>query len=100
MSGNGKLFKDIEVSADVGRIRLYVDEDNYEEFTSSELLMCLNDLCEENRNLKETLWEAETEYIHERYYDNPLRMEESINELKEDFKRKYWNDDSSWEYWK
>ena len=46
----------------------------------------------ENQALKKALWEAETEYIHERYYDNPIREEESINELKEDFKRGYWND--------
>lgn len=99
MSGNGKLFKDIEVSADVGRIRLYVDEDNYEEFTSSELLMCLNDLCEENRNLKETLWEAEVNYIEERN-EYSIDIEKDIEYLKKEWDREYWNDDSSWEYWK
>ena len=99
MSGNGKLFKDIEVSADVGRIRLYVDEDNYEEFTSSELLMCLNDLCEENRNLKETLWEAEVNYIEERN-EYSIDIEKDIEYLKKEWDREYWNDDSDWEYWK
>ena len=58
----------------------------------NQLCGLLNALHEENNNLKQALWEAETEYIHERYYDNPIREEESINELKEDFKRGYWND--------
>jgi len=52
----------------------------------------MKNVLEENKKLKKVLWEAETEYIHERYYDNPIREEESINELKVDFKRGYWND--------
>lgn len=49
-------------------------------------------LKKEKKKLKEELWEAQTEYIHERYFDNPIREKESINELKEDFKSEYWND--------
>lgn len=52
----------------------------------------LNEQHKENQKLKDALWIAETEYINERYFDNPIRKEESINELKEDFKRGYWND--------
>ena len=68
------------------------DETDKKYILALDLLDLLNALHEENNNLKHALWEAETEYIHERYYDNPIRKEESIIELKEDFKRGYWND--------
>ena len=86
---------------DVGNLKKYgiickpvvVDNETDKKYILAlDLLDLLNALHEENNNLKQALWEAETEYIHERYYDNPIRKEESINELKEDFKRGYWND--------
>ena len=49
-------------------------------------------LKKENNNLKKALWEAEENYLHEAYYDNPIREEDKLIDLKEDFKRGYWND--------
>ena len=93
--------KRFHIINDVGNLQKYgiickpvvVDNETDKKYILAlDLLDLLNALHEENNNLKQALWEAETEYIHERYYDNPIRKEESINELKEDFKRGYWND--------
>lgn len=49
-------------------------------------------LKEENENLKQALWEAEEEYLHEAYHDNPIRLQDKIINLKEDWDKEYWND--------
>ena len=49
-------------------------------------------LNEENDNLKQALWEAEEEYLHEAYHDNPIRLQDKIINLKEDWDKEYWND--------
>lgn len=50
------------------------------------------ELKKENNNLKKALWEAEENYLYEAYYDNSARREDKLQNLKEDFKRGYWND--------
>lgn len=52
----------------------------------------LNELNEENENLKNALWEAEEEYIYEAYRDNPIRLQDKIMDLKMDWDKEYWND--------
>lgn len=51
-----------------------------------------DELKKENNNLKKALWEAEENYLYEAYYDNSVRREDKLQNLKEDFKRGYWND--------
>ena len=50
-------------------------------------------LKEENENLKQALWEAEEEYLHEAYHDNPIRLQNKIIDLKEEWDKEYWNND-------
>ncbi len=57
-----------------------------------ELVELVNHLHEENINLKQALWEAEEEYLHEAYRDNPIRLEDKMIDLKEEWDREYWND--------
>ena len=48
-------------------------------------------LKEENENLKQALWEAEEGYLYEVYHD-PIRLQDKIINLKEDWDKEYWND--------
>ena len=48
-------------------------------------------LKEENENLKQALWEAEEGYLYEVYHD-PIRLQDKIMNLKEDWDKEYWND--------
>lgn len=57
-----------------------------------EVVGLLNKLNNENENLKQALWEAEEEYLHEAYHDNPIRLQDKIINLKEDWDKEYWND--------
>ncbi len=72
---NNDLKKINELKSEIKRLK----EDNEE-------------LKKENNNLKKALWEAEENYLYEAYYDNPIRKEDKLKDLKEDFKRGYWND--------
>ena len=49
-------------------------------------------LKKENSNLKKALWEAEENYLYETYPDNSIRRDDKLKGLKEDFKRRYWNE--------
>lgn len=48
-------------------------------------------LKEENENLKKALWEAESDYIHERF-EYGFEIEQELDDLKKEFERGYWND--------
>ena len=48
-------------------------------------------LKEENENLKQALWEAEEGYLYEVYHD-PIRLQDKLINLKEDWDKEYWND--------
>jgi hypothetical protein len=61
-------------------------------YNISDVVECLNQLHEENQRLKQALWEAEEEYLHEAYNDNPIRLDDKIRDLKEEWDREYWND--------
>ena len=50
-----KHFTDIEVSADIGWIRLYTSDEEYEDYDGDEVLNMLNDSYEENEELKKKL---------------------------------------------
>ena len=50
------------------------------------------ELKKENNNLKKALWEAEENYLYQAYHNNSARREDKLKDLKEDFKRGYWND--------
>lgn len=63
-----------------------------ERMSIGEVLSKLNKLNNENKNLKQALWEAEEEYLHEAYHDNPIRLQDKIMNLKEDWNKEYWND--------
>lgn len=65
---------------------------NNETMSIGEVLSKLNKLNNENKNLKQALWEAEEEYLHEAYHDNPIRLQDKIMNLKEDWNKEYWND--------
>ena len=71
-----KRFIDIEISADIGQVRLYVDDENYENYHSEELLELINgyydainefriltdSLKTENKKLKGRLTDLGVEY--------------------------------------
>lgn len=65
---------------------------NNETMSIGEVLSKLNKLNNENKNLKQALWEAEEEYLYEAYHDNPIRLQDKIINLKEDWDKEYWND--------
>ena len=44
---------------------------------------------EENEQLKKELFESEKNYIIETYSDNPIRRDEKIQSLKEEFKARF-----------
>lgn len=48
-----------------------------------------NKLFEENKQLKKELFESEKDYIMETYSDNPIRRDEKIQSLKEEFKARF-----------
>jgi hypothetical protein len=43
----------------------------------------------ENEQLKKELFESEKDYIMETYSDNPIRRDEKIQSLKEEFKARF-----------
>jgi hypothetical protein len=80
---------------------LYTIDDAEQEYVFSTIndkdkLICftkaLNHLYEENINLRKALWEAESDYIYERY-EYSFEIEQELNELKKEFERQYWNYD-------
>ena len=84
---------------EVGILKILdLKEDNekiYHTASKSDMKMIvelLNELNEENENLKNALWEAEEEYLYEAYRDNPIRLQDKIIGLKEDWDKEYWND--------
>ena len=56
----------------------------------SEIENRLNTQHEENINLKQALWEAKVNYYEERC-DNIIDYEAWIEDLKEEWSKKYWN---------
>ena len=52
----------------------------------------LNNLYEENEQLRKALWEAEESYIYERY-EWSFEIEEELEELKKKFERRYWQEE-------
>lgn len=57
------------------------------------LCFLLNDLHNENQQLRKALWEAEESYIYETN-DNSIDIEKDMEYLKKEFERKYWQDES------
>ena len=57
---------------------------------SDKIVELLNNLYEENNNLKRALWEAEMYYIEERN-DFSIDIEKDMEYLKKEFEREYWN---------
>ena len=60
-----------------------------DELWLGEVVDMLNQLTEENEQLKQELFESEKDYIMETYSDNPIRRDEKIQLLKEEFKEKF-----------
>ena len=48
-----KRFADIEIGADIGQIRLYTTDKDYETYRSDDVLKLINRLSEENEQLKQ-----------------------------------------------
>lgn len=57
------------------------------------LCFLLNDLHNENQQLRKALWEAEESYIYERY-EWSFEIEDAIEDLRKEFQRKYWQDEN------
>ena len=49
----------------------------------------IKDLIKENEQLKKELFESEKDYLIETYSDNPIRRDEKIHSLKEEFKERF-----------
>ena len=54
----------------------------YYSFTIREVCDLLNELHEENQQLKEELFELKKDYIMETYADNPIRRDDRLNDLR------------------
>ena len=54
----------------------------YYSFTIKEVCDLLNELHEENQQLKEELFELKKDYIMETYADNPIRRDDRLNDLR------------------
>lgn len=52
----------------------------------------LNEVAEENEQLKQELFESEYENICERYHDNSIRRDSWVEDLKEEFKERFGRD--------
>ena len=50
-----KLFVDIEIGADIGQIRLYTSDGDYETYDGEDILNLINGLSNENEQLKKKL---------------------------------------------
>jgi len=58
----------------------------------SEICNDLNQLVEENEQLKQELFESEKEYLIETYSDNSVRKNDKIHSLKKEFKERFGRD--------
>ena len=67
-----------------------VIHDNGEPLTQKEVVDLLNKQEETIQLLKKELFESEKDYIMETYSDNPIRRDEKIQLLKEEFKARFW----------
>jgi lipoate-protein ligase A len=65
------------------------DKTNDKGYYGFELARLVNELSEENEQLKKELFESEKDYIMETYSDNPIRRDEKIQSLKEEFKARF-----------
>ena len=76
---------------------LYIDDDYFCELEDGdEITELLNrqqytveTVWKENEQLKKELFESEKDYIMETYSDNPIRRDEKIQSLKEEFKARF-----------
>lgn len=68
-----------------------VDNVTGKEFESDfdEIVDLLNEQDETIQSLKKELFESEKNYIIETYSDNPIRRDEKIQSLKEEFKARF-----------
>lgn len=70
-----KWFVDIEVGADTGLIRLYTSDENYNEYNGMEVLKMLNELHDENQELKELI-----NYKNKTQQESLTKMQEAQKE--------------------
>jgi hypothetical protein len=93
MQNWSKRFK-ISTEDETRVIDTYDDGEYWTVHSNESYNLCiqLNALHEENLNLKQALWEAEEECLCESYRDNPIRLEDKMMNLKEEWDREYWND--------
>ena len=74
---------------DLNGIWDYNDEsDEYIE-SYEDITKLLNEQEETIQSLKKELFESEKDYIMETYSDNPIRRDEKIQSLKEEFKARF-----------
>lgn len=60
--------------------------------TSEEIVDLLNELADENEQLKQELFESEKEWYECHYADNPVRLDSKLEALKEEFKERFGRD--------
>lgn len=65
--------------------------DKHNRESMQEFIDYVNEVIKENEKLKKALWEAESDYIHERY-EYSFEIEQELDDLKKEFERSYWND--------
>lgn len=80
--GRKVISTNVKDNDTIGRINL----------TSMEVINIMNNLYNENINLRKVLYEAEENYLYEAYHDNPIRMQDKLIDLQKEFERRYWND--------
>ena len=78
-----KRFVDIEVGADTGLIRLYTSDENYDEYNGIEVLKMLNELHDENKQLKLLCEINKPLFSHRELERINQRLQNRLDELAE-----------------
>jgi hypothetical protein len=70
-------------------VEYIMDKVAMEDRDFAEFIDFVEDICNENEQLKKELFESEKDYIMETYSDNSVRRDEKIQSLKEEFKARF-----------
>ena len=73
----------------------WIDLHSMSENSEKNVQICINkmnELADENEQLKQELFESEKEWYECHYADNPVRLDSKLEALKEEFKERFGRD--------